>query len=106
MSRNTFRTRGWRPPTVAADLAGCGSTTTPRHASWLLAGGADLNTVMDRLGHTQIQTTLSPLYPLPGADDQAVAAYRRTSGRPTEPQRRAFCKTRAYRAAVGRGSQP
>ncbi|HET6920117.1 MAG TPA: tyrosine-type recombinase/integrase [Jiangellaceae bacterium] len=25
------------------------------HASWLLAGGADLKTVMDRLGHSQIQ---------------------------------------------------
>jgi site-specific recombinase XerD len=27
------------------------------HASWLLAGGADLKTVMDRLGHSQITTT-------------------------------------------------
>ena len=27
------------------------------HASWLLAGGSDLKSVMDRLGHAQIQTT-------------------------------------------------
>jgi hypothetical protein len=27
------------------------------HASWLLAGGSDLKSVMERMGHAQIQTT-------------------------------------------------
>ena len=55
-SRNTFRTEVWRPAVLAARLP-----TTVRihdlrhaHASWLLAGGADLKTVMDRLGHPDL----------------------------------------------------
>ena len=79
MSRNTFRTRGWKPATVVADLPGVRiHDLRHAHASWLLAGGADLKTVMDRLGHTQIQTTQKYLHALPGADDQALAAYQRT----------------------------
>ena len=45
------------------------------HASWLLAGGADLKAVMDRLGHKQIQTTQQYLGRLPDADDRALAAF-------------------------------
>jgi site-specific recombinase XerD len=32
------------------------------HASWLLAGGADLKSVVDRMGHSQIQTTQKYLH--------------------------------------------
>ena len=51
------------------------------HASWLLAGGADLKTVMDRLGHAQIQTTQKYLHTLPDADDQALDAFTRVRHR-------------------------
>ena len=51
------------------------------HASWLLAGGADLKTVMDRLGHTQISTTQRYLHALTSADDTALEAFRRTRDR-------------------------
>ena len=39
------------------------------HASWLLAGGADLQMVKDRLGHGSISTTEKYLHTLPEADD-------------------------------------
>ena len=45
------------------------------HASWLLAGGADLKTVMERMGHTQIMTTQKYLHSLPDAQDKALAAF-------------------------------
>ena len=45
------------------------------HASWLLAGGADLKTVMDRLGHSQITTTQRYLHALDTADDTALTAF-------------------------------
>jgi site-specific recombinase XerD len=51
------------------------------HASWLLAGGADLKTVMDRLGHSQIQTTQKYLHTLPEADELALAALTRIESR-------------------------
>ena len=53
------------------------------HASWLLAGGADLKTVMERLGHSQIQTTQKYLHTLPEADDRALAAFQSIRGRGT-----------------------
>jgi integrase len=77
VSRNVFRTRVWLPAIASSglrqrvrfdDLRGA-------HASWLLAGGADLKAVMDRLGHKQIQTTQQYLGRLPDADDRALAAF-------------------------------
>ncbi|CAN5527112.1 site-specific integrase [soil metagenome] len=77
VSRNVFRTRVWLPAIERSalrqrvrfhDLRGA-------HASWLLAGGADLKAVMDRLGHRQIQTTQQYLGRLPDADDRALAAF-------------------------------
>jgi hypothetical protein len=47
------------------------------HASWLLAGGADLQVVKDRLGHGSISTTERYLHTLPDADDTAVDAFAR-----------------------------
>jgi site-specific recombinase XerD len=47
------------------------------HASWLLAGGADLQVVKERLGHGSIATTEKYLHTLPGADDTAIAALSR-----------------------------
>ena len=48
------------------------------HASWLLAGGADLQVVKERLGHGSITTTEKYLHTLPDADDTAIAALDRT----------------------------
>jgi site-specific recombinase XerD len=47
------------------------------HGSWLLAGGADLQIVKERLGHVSIATTEKYLHTLPQADDTALAALAR-----------------------------
>jgi integrase len=44
------------------------------HASWLLAGGADIQVVKERMGHSSIMTTQKYLHTLPNADAAAVAA--------------------------------
>ncbi len=81
VSRNVFRTRVWLPAVASSkvkqrvrfhDLRGA-------HASWLLADGADLKAVMDRLGHKQI--TQQYLGRLPDADDRALAAFESVRGR-------------------------
>lgn len=79
LSRNTFRTRVWLPALEKAELGFHVRVHDLRHAhaSWLLAGGADLKSVVDRLGHSQIQTTQRYLHSLPGADQKALAAFQR-----------------------------
>ena len=44
------------------------------HASWLLAGGADLQVVKERLGHGTIATTEKYLHTLADADETALDA--------------------------------
>ena len=83
ISRNTFRTRIWLP---AVKASGVGFNVRVHdlrhaHASWLLAGGADLKSVMDRMGHTQIQTTQKYLHTLPDTDQRNLDALTRTQGR-------------------------
>jgi site-specific recombinase XerD len=51
------------------------------HASWLLAGGADLQMVKDRLGHGSISTTEKYLHTLPEADDMALHAFSKVRNR-------------------------
>jgi integrase len=87
ISRNTFRTRVWLPAVKAS-----GVTFNVRmhdlrhaHASWLLAGGADLKTVMDRLGHAQIQTTQKYLHALAETDQRSIDALDRMTGRRPTP---------------------
>jgi integrase len=100
LSRNTFRTRYWLPALSRAGIDFHVRVHDLRHAhaSWLLAGGADLKAVMDRLGHSQIQTTQKYLHTLPDADDKALDAFTRIlreasapDGNPRRGTRRRRC---------------
>jgi site-specific recombinase XerD len=51
------------------------------HASWLLAGGADLQVVKQRLGHGSLRTTERYLHTLPDADETALEALSKIRGR-------------------------
>jgi len=70
-----FRHQVWYP---ARKAAGLGSVRIHdlrhAHASWLLAGGADLQVVKERLGHASIATTEKYLHSLPTADETALDA--------------------------------
>jgi integrase len=79
-SRNTFRTRVWRPAVAASgvDFDVRVHDLRHAHASWLLAGGSDLKSVMDRMGHAQITTTQKYLHTLPDADTKNLTALDRT----------------------------
>lgn len=57
------------------------------HASWLLAGGADLQVVKERLGHGSIRTTENYLHTLPDADTTALDALAKIRGRTTREAR-------------------
>ena len=81
--RDWFRLKVWKPA-----LKRTGITFNVRahdlrhaHASWLLAGGADLQMVKDRLGHGSITTTEKYLHTLPDADDLALDAFSRIRNR-------------------------
>ena len=77
LSRATFNKRYWKPAVARSGLDFNVRMHDLRHAhaSWLLAGGADLKSVMDRMGHSQIQTTQKYLHRLDDADDKALAAF-------------------------------
>jgi integrase len=71
-----FRRNVWNK---ALDQANLGYRITPHglrhaHASWLLAGGANLQVVKERLGHGSITTTEKYLHSLPTRHDEALAA--------------------------------
>ena len=82
ISRNTFRTRVWLPAVQASgiDFGVRVHDLRHAHASWLLAGGADLKGVMDRMGHAQIQTTQKYLHTLPDTDQKNLDALTRIAG--------------------------
>jgi site-specific recombinase XerD len=76
LPRSWFRDHIWKP---ALDTAGIGIRVRTHdlrhaHASWLLAGGADLQTVKERLGHGSITTTEKYLHTLAETDDTALTA--------------------------------
>jgi integrase len=79
ISRNTFRTRVWLPAVRASgvDFDVRVHDLRHAHASWLLAGGSDLKSVMDRMGHAQITTTQKYLHTLPDADTKNLDALDR-----------------------------
>ena len=72
----------WQKALTAANL---GFHVTPHslrhaHASWLLAGGADLQVVKERPGHASITTTEKYLHTLPETEDAAIGAMARIRG--------------------------
>ncbi|GAC1329007.1 MAG: hypothetical protein NVSMB13_16420 [Mycobacteriales bacterium] len=79
LSRDWFSRRVWKPAVTAAGITGTVRMHDLRHAhaSWLLAGGADLQVVKERLGHASIATTERYLHTLPTADETALAALDR-----------------------------
>jgi len=83
ISRNTFRTRIWLPAVKASGVTFAVRMHDLRHAhaSWLLAGGSDLKSVMERMGHAQIQTTQKYLHALPEADQHNLDALDRMTHR-------------------------
>jgi integrase len=87
ISRDWFRQNVWKPALKRAGITFRVRTQDLRHAhaSWLLAGGADLQMVKERLGHGSISTTEKYLHTLPDADDDAVNAFTRIR---TRTQRR------------------
>jgi integrase len=86
LSRNSFRTHVWLPAVARSgiDFQVRVHDLRHAHASWLLAGGSDLKSVMDRMGHAQIQTTQKYLHALPDADEKNLNALDRMTrgGRP------------------------
>lgn len=77
--RRWFRHHIWTPATT-----GTGIPHTVRfhdlrhaHASWLLAGGADIQTVKERLGHGSLRTTEKYLHTLPDHNNVALDALKR-----------------------------
>lgn len=83
LSRNWFRRHIWQPALAAADLDPGIRTHDLRHAhaSWLLAGGADLQSVKERLGHGRITTTETYLHALTNTDDTALTALSKIRDR-------------------------
>jgi integrase len=83
ISRNTFRTRVWQPAVTASgvDFAVRMHDLRHAHASWLLAEGSDLRSVMERMGHAQIQTTQKYLHAFPEADQKNLDALARARRR-------------------------
>jgi integrase len=83
LPREWFRRKVWLPGCAAAGIDPPVRLHDLRHshASWLLAGGADLQVVKERLGHRSIATTEKYLHTLPDADETALAALDRVRTR-------------------------
>lgn len=76
ISRTWFRQQIWEPALAHAGLDFHVRVHDLRHAhaSWLLAGGADLQAVKTRMGHARLTTTEQYLHTLPAADAAAAIA--------------------------------
>ena len=80
---NWFRNAIWCPAVKSVGLEGRVRIHDLRHAhaSWLLAGGADLQVVKQRLGHGSLRTTEKYLHTLPDADETALDALSKMRNR-------------------------
>jgi integrase len=78
LPRDWWSNHIWHPACKAAQLDPRPTMKDLRHshASWLLAGGANLEVVRERLGHRSIATTGKYVHTLPTADETAIAALR------------------------------
>ncbi|WP_181449210.1 tyrosine-type recombinase/integrase [Nonomuraea aridisoli] len=83
ISADWFRRQIWKPALKEADLGITVRIHDLRHAhaSWLLAGGADLQVVKERLGHASIATTEKYLHTLDDADETALDAFSKIRNR-------------------------
>jgi Phage integrase family len=83
LPRHWFSEKIWKPALKAAKLKIYIRPHDLRHAhaSWLLAGGADLQVVKERLGHASIVTTQKYLHTLPESDDTALDAFDKIRNR-------------------------
>ena len=90
-----FRTHIWLPAVETADLPVSAKVQGLRHAhaSWLLAGGADLEVVKERLGHSSIVTTQRYLGTLDETDETAIDALSRIRNRGKKPGARGHRRT-------------
>jgi integrase len=85
--RGWFRDNVWLKAREAAGLGPGVKVHSLRHAhaSWVLAGGADLETVKERLGHSSILTTQKYLHTLPDEEnDKALDAFAKIRNRTNE----------------------
>lgn len=74
LTRTNFR-RIWTKALADAGIAGVRvHDMRHTHASWLVNNGADLVTVRDRLGHSDIKVTSRYLHVVPGSRDVALEA--------------------------------
>lgn len=105
-----FRRNIWKP---AVEKAVLGFHVTPHglrhaHASWLLAGGADLQVVKERLGHGSITTTGKYLHSLPNAHEtalQALAAVRGQGALESDTSKAAMSGTDKHQGADPRDAE-
>lgn len=83
LARDWFTRQVWKPTLERAGLPKYVRMHDLRHAhaSWLLAGGADILVVKERLGHDSLTTTEKYLHTLPDADETALAALDRIRSR-------------------------
>jgi integrase len=83
LSMAWFRTRVWQPAleTAGLEIRVRMHDLRHAHASWLLAGGADLQVVRQRLGHGSLRTTERYLHTLPDGDETALDALAKIRSR-------------------------
>lgn len=81
--RSWFRYHVWKPAVDRANLNFAVRVHDLRHAhaSWLLAGGTDIQVVKERLGHGSLRTTERYLHTLPDADESALNALTKIRNR-------------------------